>query len=90
LFTVVASGDTADVRGAIRDGAAIDERDATGRTPLMIAVSKQNHAVARLLIEHGAKVNARDKDGTTPLLRSLGMEAGSEEAFQLLIRAAPM
>src|SRR5438874_3703913 len=43
-------------------------RDAQGRTPLLIALSKQNWNLARRLIDAGARVDLADEKGFTPLM----------------------
>ena len=57
----------------IAGGADVNERDATGMTPLMIAAAQGETAIARMLIAAGADVAATTEDGTTALMsRRLG------------------
>lgn len=51
-------------------GADIDLVDAKGRTPLHLAMSNENTALATLLIVHGADTDGRDMHGNTPLHRA--------------------
>lgn len=56
------------VDAAIRAGADLEARDASGRTPLLLATREDRVAVARRLIEAGADVNAKDAIQDTPYL----------------------
>lgn len=51
----------------INSGADVDGRDYKGRTPLHIAVSRDNTAAVEMLIEHGANPNLASKNGVTPI-----------------------
>eukprot|EP01063_Lacrimia_lanifica_P024927 TRINITY_DN32725_c0_g1_i1.p1 TRINITY_DN32725_c0_g1~~TRINITY_DN32725_c0_g1_i1.p1 ORF type:complete len:560 (+),score=103.97 TRINITY_DN32725_c0_g1_i1:101-1780(+) len=55
-------------RRLLAHGAAIDARDAYGRTSLATAIVAQQYHVARALMAAGAEVDARDAEGLTPLL----------------------
>ena len=49
-------------------GHDVDDRDANGRTPLMVAAAFDSRGAAALLLEHGADPMARDEvNGDTPL-----------------------
>jgi len=54
----------------IRRGADVNAQDAKGRTPLMIALRRDNVNVdtVQLLLDHNADVNAMPEDGTTALI----------------------
>ncbi|MGB3391355.1 MAG: ankyrin repeat domain-containing protein [Pseudaminobacter sp.] len=56
------------VRTLIADGAAVDSRDRSGRTPLLLATRADHVEVAKALIDAGADVNAKDDIQDTPLL----------------------
>lgn len=58
-------------------------RDAQGRTPLVIASSRQDWKTARRLIDAGARVDLADKTGFTPLMAAA--MHGNAELFQLLL-----
>ena len=47
-------------------GAALEQRVARGRTPLLAAVQGNDMAIAKRLIEAGSDVNARDDIEWTP------------------------
>jgi ankyrin repeat protein len=68
LLKAAAQNDTARIRTALAAGAAIETRDADGRTPLMAAAYRNHVNAARLLIESGANVNAQDKILNSPFL----------------------
>lgn len=57
-----------EVRKLIEEGAFIDAQDPDGRTPLMIAVQKNNLDLATLLMEKGADLNIRDNTMLSPWL----------------------
>jgi hypothetical protein len=67
LLSAAASGDTAQTTALLDQGAARDERDELGRTPLMLAVMQRRVEVVRLLLDHGADPNVADNTGRTPL-----------------------
>ena len=52
-------------RPLIAGGANVNERDATGMTPLMVAAAQGQTAIARMLIAAGADVGASSEDGAT-------------------------
>ncbi|KAJ5408361.1 1-alkyl-2-acetylglycerophosphocholine esterase [Penicillium cosmopolitanum] len=51
----------------LRRGAAVDERDISGATPLIVASKNDNHYMAAILIEWEADVDAKDEVGLTAL-----------------------
>lgn len=57
-----------EVARLIEEGAFIDVQDKDGRTPLMIAVQKNNLELATLLMEKGANLNIRDNTMLSPWL----------------------
>src|SRR5438552_13771257 len=62
-------------------------RDAQGRTPLLIATSRQDWKTARGLIDAGALVDLADKKGFTPLMAT-AMHGNLEMFRALLARSA--
>jgi type II secretory pathway predicted ATPase ExeA len=68
LLREVENGDAAAARAALDDGASPNARDASGFTPLMLAVIHDDPAIAELLIASGAAINARNRAGLTPLM----------------------
>ena len=54
-------------------GASVNRADANDITPLLMAITNDHMALARLLIEHGADVNAADFWGRTPLFSAVEM-----------------
>ena len=61
-------GDTAGVERLIDSGAPIDRADASGQTPLLLAVQNNHLAVATRLIDAGANINAQAANQDTPWL----------------------
>ncbi len=62
LHAAAAAGDVGSIRRLISAGASAESRDRHGRTPLMVAGYKGNHAAAEALISAGADLNALDND----------------------------
>jgi len=67
-LAAVVAGDRAALQAAIAAGQPVDERDARGRTALLIAVWNDDLDSARQLIAAGADVNARDSIRDSPFL----------------------
>lgn len=66
-------------------GADVIAKGAGGRTPLQLAIGRDNADLVRLLIESGADVNALDARGRTPLLSAVRL--GSHASVKELINA---
>ncbi|MFP5282903.1 MAG: ankyrin repeat domain-containing protein [Actinomycetes bacterium] len=73
---------------ALRAGADLETRDARGRTPLLLAVTQNRPAVARLLIYLGADPERADADGVTALQHA--QRRGQPEVTRLLRRASAL
>jgi uncharacterized protein len=61
-------GDTASVERLIASGASIDQANASGQTPLLLAVQNNHLAIATRLIDAGANINAQAANQDTPWL----------------------
>lgn len=59
----------------INRGASLEETNAQGATPLLVAVRNGHESLADTLIQRGANVDATDHEGNTPLI--LAVIAGS-------------
>ena len=75
-------------RGSLIDLCLIENvdpngRDAQGRTPLLIAATRQNWKLARRLIDAGALVDLADETGFTPLMAAAVY--GNLDMFRLLL-----
>lgn len=68
LHQAAARGDARAIAHLLGQGAAIDARDAQGRTPLLLATHGNHVQAARLLIGAGADVNAKDSIQDSPYL----------------------
>ncbi|KAM8880055.1 cyclin-dependent kinase 4 inhibitor B [Spinachia spinachia] len=67
LTRAAATGDTADVKSLLRDGASVDGENRFGRTALQVMMMGST-PVAQVLLRHGADPNMRDRStGATPL-----------------------
>jgi ankyrin repeat protein len=62
LHAAAAAGDAETIEILISRGAAVDPRDASGRTPLHVAAHRNHHAAAELLLKRGANPNAFDRE----------------------------
>lgn len=90
-------GDTAEIRALLDAGADINQKDSDLKfTPLEYAISRQQHAAARLLIERGASLTAghqgpilvfalqRDADrDTVKLLIDKGADVNQSDRYRL-------
>ncbi|KAL3274655.1 hypothetical protein HHI36_016035 [Cryptolaemus montrouzieri] len=61
----------------------INVQNASGMTPLSVAVIAAHEESAKILLEHGADPNIADNHGKTPL--SFSVSAGNTEVTQLLL-----
>ncbi|MBN8950550.1 MULTISPECIES: ankyrin repeat domain-containing protein [unclassified Rhizobium] len=68
LHKAAAAGDAAAIHQLLDNGAAVEARDASGATPLLIATHGNKVEAARVLIEAGADVNAKDDIQDSPYL----------------------
>jgi ankyrin repeat protein len=68
LLRAASDGDADRVSLAIRAGADLETRDSRRRTPLLLAVTHDRLAVARVLVALGADPDARDDRRDTPWL----------------------
>lgn len=66
-----------------QDGADLDTRDHTGRTPLHLAVTSSTVDIVKCLVDHGARLVARLADGRTAL--HLAAERGDPEIVKILM-----
>ena len=66
----------------IAAGAAVNQADSSGCTPLYVACQEGHLECARLLLEAGAAVDQADEDGSTPLL--MACHQGHLEVAELL------
>ena len=67
LHYAASMGQAATVILLLSHGAAVDARDAIGRTPLMLASGDGARGAAQQLLDHGADPAAIDDQGRTPL-----------------------
>jgi ankyrin repeat protein len=87
LLAAAERGDPTAAALAVRAGADLETRDASGRTPLLLAVTEDQLAVARLLVYLGADPDALDDQHDTPWLVT-GV-TGSVEMLEVLLPAGP-
>jgi hypothetical protein len=67
ILEAIHRGEPNAMLAALQAGADPNERDAKGRTPVMLAVKRENRVAVRLLVEFGASLDVEDLRGRTPL-----------------------
>lgn len=87
LLRAAAEGDADGVAVALRAGADLEARDSRRRTPLLLAVTGDHVATARVLVALGADADALDDQSDTPWLVT-GV-TGSVAMLETLLPAAP-
>lgn len=89
LLTLVEEDDRESAELLLRDeSCAVNTKDGLGRSPLHIALLRENLEIAEDLIRSRADVNARDQDGATPLRLSVDRRLGQEIITLLLEKGA--
>ncbi len=68
LLAAMEADRTSEAEALVSAGAEVDARDAQGRTPLLIAVDRNNLRLALLLMRAGASINAQAANMDTPWL----------------------
>jgi ankyrin repeat protein len=85
LLSAASSGNYRDVRDALDDGQAINQRDSNGRTALMLAAERGHDDVIRELLSGRPDINARDEKGNTALM--FAADKGDVRIFESLFRS---
>src|SRR5579862_1992880 len=86
LQQAAADGQVERVRSLLQmSGVSINDRDASGRTALMLAVLHGHEAVVRALLERGADPNIADAAGSTPL--AVAREQNQASMIEALLQA---
>jgi hypothetical protein len=85
LWWAAAAGHTDEVERLGARGAALDEPDIDGETPLHAAVRQGHVQTTRLLLAKGADCNRATREGLSPLL--LAVAGGHSELTGLLLQA---
>ncbi len=62
------SGDTKTLRALVEKGEDLNTRNNSGDTPLILAISNKNDAVADFFMDNHADLEAKDKNGWTALV----------------------
>ncbi len=78
------------IKALIEFGANVDHRDASGKTPLIRAISNEHMEVAKLLIKAGANLELEDQNGHTALnicQQVSKMRGNQKEIEQLIINS---
>ena len=82
LIIAAAAGDLDGIAAALAGGADVDARDATGRTPLMVATEARQTEAFRVLLASGADVDLQDDKLDNPFLYT-----GAEGLLDILMLA---
>jgi hypothetical protein len=85
LLSAVQSGELSKIVSLLDRGAAVDQQDEGGRSPLMLATIQGRLDAVQLLLDRGADPNAADRAGRTPLQEA--KLHGFTEIERLLVRA---
>lgn len=85
IFEAIRGRDVEAVREVLDQGAALDQQDEHGWTPLNWAAGQGDPSILRLLLERGADVAATGRDNRTPLM--IAKAAGRRQAAELLTEA---
>ncbi len=83
LYQASSDGNFDQARGLIDDGEFVDERGASGQTPLMAAAQLGDTKIIQLLIFNGADVNLKDDFGKSAL--QYAFENDSLNSFKILL-----
>lgn len=67
LIEAAYEGNTVQVQSFLEEGADVNEKDASGRTALMIAANRGHTYVVQLLLDNGADANLKDNLGNSAL-----------------------
>lgn len=68
IFAAARTNDTVQIAEYIQQGIDINQANAKGFTPLILAVYNNNAEAVNFLISNGAKVDAQDMSGNTALM----------------------
>jgi uncharacterized protein len=71
LVFAARQGSIESAKALLDAGAGINDGDADGNNPLLIAILNNHDELAQLLIDRGADVNAGNKDGRSPLFAAV-------------------
>jgi ankyrin repeat protein len=71
------------VKLLVEHGASINQRDALGRTPLLLATKMAAYGVVMLLTQHGANASLADSQGDSPL--KVACQLGQSDLINLLV-----
>ncbi len=85
LQHAVERGLPAHVEALLEAGAAVDETDIDGESPLHLAVKNRNPDIVRLLLAHRAPIDCKNRNGETPL--DCAINACAPEILRLLLQA---
>ncbi|CAH0046774.1 unnamed protein product [Clonostachys solani] len=84
LCQSIVDGDVDEVKDWLsQDGADVDQRDHTGRTPLQLAVVSSTPEIVQCLVDSGARMISRLADGRTAL--HLAASRGSSDIIKILM-----
>lgn len=83
LFKAVCRSNLEMAKALLEDGTDVNSQRMNGRTPLHVAVEREDSQSIELLLDYGAEINHQDASGRTPL--HLAVERGDLNTTKLLL-----
>jgi len=89
FLNLVQRGSYSEIRQALEEGADVNQQNEAGKTPLMLAATKNSDArVIDLLLDYGARMERRDNRGRTALYHAVRENPRTSVTRRLIARGA--